>query len=124
MKHEVILCEEVILLLGGLKRVLEYVLNLLPLGSFVLEGLSYLELSLDHNVHTGSGHSFLVQDYILQDVMFLQTVCDLGKRVSRQQREHRDVPKEIYFIVKRTSLDLSNRLIEGLFGQDHKMGVF
>jgi len=92
MTHEVILGEEVILFLGGLERVLEYILNLLALSSFVLQGLRYLELSLDHNVHTGSGHSFLVQDYILLDVMFLQTASDFGQRVSRQQREHRDVP--------------------------------
>jgi hypothetical protein len=124
MKHEVILCEEVILLLGGLKRVLEYVLNLLPLGSFVLEGLSNLKLALYNNEDTGSGHSFLVQDYILLDVIFLQAASDLGQRVSRQQREHRYIPQEVYFIVKRTSLDLSDSLIEGIFGQNHKMGIF
>lgn len=124
MTHEVILCEEVILFLGGLKRVLKYVLNLLTLSSFVLQGLRYLELTLDHNVDTASWCSFLVQYYILLDVMFLQAASDLGQRVSRQQREHRDVPKEVNFIVKRTSLDLSNRLIEGIFGQNHKMGVF
>jgi hypothetical protein len=56
--------------------------------------------------------------------MFLQAASDLGQRVSRQQREHRDVPQEVNFIVKRTSLYLSNRLIEGIFGQNHKMGVF
>ena len=89
-----------------------------------MQGLRYLELSLDNNVDTGSGHSFLVQDYILLDVMFLQTASDFGQRVSRQQREHRDVPQEVNFIVKRTSLDLSDRLIEGIFGQNHKMSVF
>jgi hypothetical protein len=56
--------------------------------------------------------------------MFLQTASDFGQRVSRQQREHRDVPQEVNFIVKRTSLDLSDRLIEGIFGQNHKMSVF